>query len=78
MHDLDFGCIVVLSKECLPSVVTFRLNDMRASAVNRYLDAILMSLAHEIEAGALVSVNEQSIRVRELPVGEAGDLRFPY
>ena len=72
-HDLDFGRIVALSQEGLPSVITFRLNDMRASAVNRYLDAILTSLAHEIEAGALVSVNEQSIRVRKLPVGEAGD-----
>ena len=30
-------------------------------------------LTHEIESGALVSVNEQSIRVRKLPVGEAGD-----
>ena len=72
-HDLDFGRIVTLSQAGLPSVVTFRLNDMRASTVNPYLDAILTSLAHEIEVGALVSVNEQSIRVRKLPVGEAGD-----
>ena len=72
-HDLDFGRIVALSQAGLPSVITFRLNDMRASAVNQYLDTILTSLAHEIESGALVSVNEQSIRIRKLPVGEAGD-----
>ncbi len=72
-HDLDFGRIVALSRERLPSVITFRLNDMRASTVNQYLDAILTSLVHEIEEGALISVNEQSIRVRKLPVGEAGD-----
>ena len=72
-HDLDFGRIVALSQAGLPTVITFRLNDRRASTVNQYLDAILTSLAHEIEAGALVSVNEQSIRVRRLPVGEAGD-----
>jgi len=72
-HDLDFGRIVALSQEGLPSVITFRLNDMRTSTVNRYLDTILTSLVHEIEAGALVSVHEQSIRVRKLPVGDAGD-----
>lgn len=69
-HDLDFGRIVALSQNRVPSVITFRLNDMRASTVNRYLDIILTSLANEIETGALISVNEQSVRVRKLPIGE--------
>ena len=30
-HDLDFGRIVALSRESLPSVVTFHLQDMRAT-----------------------------------------------
>lgn len=70
-HDLDFGRIVALSQNRVPSVITFRLNDMRASTVNRHQDIVLASLANEIETGALVSVNEQSIRVRKLPIGEA-------
>ena len=33
-HDLDFGRIVALSRARAPSVVTFRLDDMRAGEVN--------------------------------------------
>jgi signal transduction histidine kinase len=36
-HDLDFGRIVALSRARVPSVVTFRLGDMRAAEVNRQL-----------------------------------------
>jgi predicted nuclease of predicted toxin-antitoxin system len=67
-HDLDFGRIIALSQSHLPSVITFRLNDMRPGQVNHYLAQTLARFAEQIEAGALVSVNERVIRVRQLPV----------
>lgn len=67
-HDLDFGRIVALSGERLPSVITFRLSDMRAPNVNRYLANLLTRFSEELELGALVSVQDDSIRVRRLPV----------
>ncbi len=67
-HDLDFGRIVALSQSHVPSVITFRLNDMRPGEVNRYLTHTLARFAEELEAGALVSVNERAIRARPLPV----------
>ncbi|MGC9347219.1 MAG: DUF5615 family PIN-like protein [Anaerolineae bacterium] len=70
-HDLDFGRIIALSGVGVPSVITFRLADMRPVEVNRYLGQILARLATELEIGALVSVSEGSIRVRSLPVGDA-------
>ncbi|MCK6630161.1 MAG: DUF5615 family PIN-like protein, partial [Anaerolineae bacterium] len=67
-HDLDLGQIVALSRGRFPSVITFRLEDMRASQVNYYLTEVLSHFAPQIEIGALVSVNEQAIRVRPLPI----------
>ena len=52
----------------VPSVITFRLQDMRPAQVNRYLAKVLERFTAELEAGALVSVNERAIRVRPLPV----------
>jgi len=69
-HDLDFGRIIALSQSRLPSVVTFRLSDMRPQQVNRYLAEALDHFAAELESGALVSVNERAIRVRLLPIDD--------
>jgi predicted nuclease of predicted toxin-antitoxin system len=70
-HDLDFGRIIALSQSHLPSVITFRLNNMQPTQVNRYLAETLTRFAEQLEAGALVSVNEQAIRVRLLPVNDS-------
>lgn len=67
-HDLDFGRIIALSQSHVPSVITFRLNDMRPDKVNHYLTHTLARFAEQLEAGALVSVNERAIRARPLPV----------
>lgn len=67
-HDLDFGRIVALSRNQYPSVVTFRLSDMRAPVVNGYLQEVLERFALELRTGALISVTDQAIRVRQLPV----------
>ena len=67
-HNLDFGRIVAVSGATVPSVITFRLQDMRPAQVNHYLAEVLGRFSAELEAGALVSVNERAIRVRSLPV----------
>ena len=69
-HDLDFGRVVALSQSRLPSVITFRLSDMQPRQVNRYLAEVLNRFAEQLESGALVSVNEQAIRVRALPIDD--------
>jgi predicted nuclease of predicted toxin-antitoxin system len=71
-HDLDFGRIVAVSRASVPSVITFRLDDMRPIQVNRYLTEVLAQFARQLEAGALVSVNERGIRARSLPIKGTG------
>ncbi|MBN1874613.1 MAG: DUF5615 family PIN-like protein [Anaerolineae bacterium] len=67
-HDLDFGRIMALSGQQLPSVITFRLSDMRPVVVNQQLMVILLRFSEYLLAGALVSVTDRGIRVRQLPV----------
>jgi len=74
-HDLDFSRIVAAGGAATPSVVTFRLQDMRPARVNRYLADVLARFSAELEAGALVTVSERSIRVRRLPVAGPADKR---
>lgn len=74
-HDLDFGRIVATSGSTIPSVITLRLQDMRPVRVNFYLAEVLARFAAELEAGALVTVDERSIRIRLLPIGGQADKR---
>jgi predicted nuclease of predicted toxin-antitoxin system len=67
-HDLDFGRIVALSGDSVPSIVTLRLTDMTPSRVNNALRTVLDDAALSLEGGALVTVTDGGIRVRTLPV----------
>jgi hypothetical protein len=49
-------------------VITFRLRDMTPANVNRHLDLILDAHRERLERGAIVSVTESRIRIRDLPI----------
>jgi predicted nuclease of predicted toxin-antitoxin system len=66
--DLDFGYLLAVSRERLPSVILFRLEDESSEIVNARLADVLSQCAHDLEAGAMVSVSEAAIRVRRLPI----------
>lgn len=73
-HDLDYGRIIALSQGDIPSVVTFRLSDMRPAEVNRWLSMVIDRFRRDLQAGALVSVSDRGIRVRRLPIpGQSTD-----
>jgi predicted nuclease of predicted toxin-antitoxin system len=66
-HDLGFGELMAASNAQLPSVIVFRLRNMRPERVNLYLQDIINEHRASLEQGAIVSVNEGQIRVRLLP-----------
>ena len=68
-HDLDFGDLLAASGTVLPSVIIFRLRDMRPANVNRHLEALLAERSEELEQGVIMSVREGRIRMRRLPIG---------
>lgn len=68
--DLDFGYLMATSGAALPSVVLFRLSDMRPSSVAAHLELVLSRFSSELSTGSIVVVGESAIRVRRLPIGE--------
>lgn len=71
-HDLDFPELVAASRASLPSVVVFRLHDMKPDSVNFHLQKVLEQAGPELERGAIASVTDGLIRVRALPITGPG------
>lgn len=67
-HDLDFGELLAASGGILPSVIIFRLKDMRTPNVSLHLSSILEHQADALAKGAVVSVTERKARIRMLPI----------
>ena len=67
-NDLDFGELLAASGGVLPSVIIFRLKDMRPKNVIRHLDSILKNHSQSLNIGAVLSVTEQKLRIRRLPI----------
>jgi predicted nuclease of predicted toxin-antitoxin system len=67
-HDLDFGELLAASGGELPSVVVFRLKDMRAANVSKHLFSIINQQSEALSQGAILSVTEQKVRVRRPPI----------
>ncbi len=68
VHDLDFPLLMAASGSRSPSVIVFRLRNMRPGNVLAYLRKALASSKEALDEGAIVSVTEGAIRVRMLPV----------
>lgn len=71
--DLDFGYLLAVGRNALPSVVLFRLSDMRPVTVFEHIQRVIENFSDELLAGAIVVVKDTSIRVRLLPIGEGID-----
>lgn len=69
-HDLGFGELLALAGAELPTVVIFRLKSMRPSNLNQYLQILITEHHGAMTKGAILSVSEQHIRVRTLPIAE--------
>jgi len=67
-HDLDFGELLAASGGNLPSVIIFRLKDMRAVNIIRHLLSIINQQSEALDKGAVLSVTEQKVRIRTLPI----------
>jgi predicted nuclease of predicted toxin-antitoxin system len=67
-HDLDFTDLLAASAAILPSVVIFRLRNMRPERVLARLLAVITDFAADLQTGAVISVTESQIRKRALPL----------
>ncbi|MEW5941025.1 MAG: DUF5615 family PIN-like protein [Chloroflexota bacterium] len=67
-HDLGFGGLLAASGGEFPSVIVFRLKDMRPTNVSKYLFSIINQQTDALNQGAIISVTEKKIRIRALPI----------
>lgn len=67
-HDLGFGELVAASGTQLPSVIIFRLNNMKPERVNRYLHEIIFKHQAALIQAVIISVSEEKIRSHYLPL----------
>jgi predicted nuclease of predicted toxin-antitoxin system len=72
--DTDFGTLLSESGATGPSIVLFRLRERRRAPelVALLLDN-LDAVADDLEAGAVVAIEDQRIRVRRLPILDRSD-----
>jgi predicted nuclease of predicted toxin-antitoxin system len=67
-QDLDFSALVALSGAARPSILSLRLASSRIEHVNEILQRVLAGLEPILCGGAIVSVEDHRIRIRDLPI----------
>lgn len=67
--DTDFGTLLALSRALKPSVVLLRRSGGRRSA--QIADVLIANLPHlheDLDAGAVVVIRDDNVRIRRLPL----------
>ena len=66
--DLDFSAIIAMSHKSTPSAIIFRLLDESYENINALLRNILPKVESEVVKGAIVIIEDDRYRIRELPI----------
>jgi len=67
-QDLDFSMLVALSNYGQPSLITLRLSSAKPDVVAQRLLDVLPTIEIDLTEGSAVSINDDSVRVRKLPI----------
>jgi predicted nuclease of predicted toxin-antitoxin system len=67
-HDADFHTLIALANAAKPSVIRIRIEGLKSPQLYSLVQRILESFKQEIGNGALVSVTNERIRLRSLPI----------
>jgi predicted nuclease of predicted toxin-antitoxin system len=67
-QDLDFSSLLALNGFDKPSVISFRVEEPQSAYITKRTMEVVVALENELAAGIIVSVDETSVRYRELPI----------
>ena len=67
-HDLDYGNLRACSGDNAPSVIVLRLRDLRTDEISSRLDVVWGEIESPLRNGAIVSISDRSLRIRNLPI----------
>jgi predicted nuclease of predicted toxin-antitoxin system len=66
--DADFHAHLARSQSSKPSVIRIRIEGLRAEELSQLIQQVAAKCCDDLESGAMISVQENRIRVRRLPV----------
>ena len=66
--DADFHSLLALAEASGPSVVRLRIQRLKAPEAANLVWTVLERIGHELDAGSFITVTENSIRIRRLPI----------
>lgn len=67
-QDLDFSMLVALGNYGQPSLITLRLSSAKPAVISQRLLTILPAVEPELAEGAAITVDDDTVRVRKLPM----------
>lgn len=67
-QDLDFSMLVALSRYSHPSLITLRLSSAKPDIVTQKLLDVLPQIEEALQEGSAITIQDESIRIRKLPV----------
>ena len=67
-HDLDFSAILAATQGMAPSVVQIRAEDVSPDVIGTKIARALHQMESELEEGALLSIDDKTMRLRILPL----------
>jgi predicted nuclease of predicted toxin-antitoxin system len=67
--DLDFGEIMALSGDAIPSIILFRMRNQTPKVVTPRLLWVIQECEEPLLAGSFVTVEDYGYRLRHLPIG---------
>jgi predicted nuclease of predicted toxin-antitoxin system len=66
--DADFHALLALSNAAAPSVIRVRIEGLKGSDVAAIVSRVVAACEEDLVAGAMVTIDPSSIRVRSLPL----------
>ena len=66
--DADFHALLARTASATPSVIRIRIEGLRAEGLTDLLKNVLEICEEDVRKGAMVSVTEQTVRIRRLPL----------
>ena len=66
--DADFHALLALSGDKAPSVIRVRIEGLKAQDISTLLQSVLVACQEDLEQGVVVTIQENRIRLRRLPL----------
>ena len=68
-HDQDFSAILATTGATKPSLINVRVSYVDVDRIARNIEAAVRATTQDLEAGAIVTLDDAGIRIHDLPVG---------